>query len=45
MRKLPKFTIALGFVAASLISATALSASAEKIDTKVNEAIKVFREH
>ena len=44
MRKLPKFTIALGFVAASLISATALSASAEKIDTKVNEAIKVFRE-
>ena len=44
MRKLPKFTIALGFVAASLISTTALSASAEKIDTSVNETIKVFKE-
>ncbi len=44
MRKLPKFAIALGFVAASLFSATALSASAEKIDTGVRKAIEVFKE-
>ncbi len=44
MRKLPKFTIALGFVAASLISASALSASAAVIDVSVNEAIEKFKE-
>ncbi len=44
MRKLPKFAIALGFVAASLFSATALSASAEKIDAGVRKAIEVFKE-
>lgn len=44
MRILPKFTIALGFVAASLISASALSASAAVIDVSVNEAIEKFKE-
>ncbi len=44
MRNLPKFTIALGFVAASLISASALSASAAVIDVSVNEAIEKFKE-
>ncbi|MCH8117428.1 MAG: lipid-binding SYLF domain-containing protein [Proteobacteria bacterium] len=44
MRKPPKFAIALGFVAAFLVSATALSASAEKIDAGVRKAIEVFKQ-